>query len=40
MDRVLDGVVYPGIVKEKEAAKRQYVEAKDRGESAGYVAAV
>ncbi|KAL1780797.1 inter-alpha-trypsin inhibitor heavy chain H4 [Sigmodon hispidus] len=34
---VIDGVVYPGIVKEKAAAQEQYSAAVSRGESAGLV---
>lgn len=34
----IDGAVYPGEVKEKEAAKKAYDKAKKRGHSAGHVA--
>ena len=37
--REIDGVVYPGDVKEKEQARQQYERAKQRGQSAGHVAA-
>lgn len=35
--REIDGVVYGGIVKEKEQAKKDYERAKKRGQSAGLV---
>ncbi len=37
---MIDGVEYPGIVQEKEAAKRKYDRAKKRGQSAAHVAVV
>ncbi|XP_041446959.1 inter-alpha-trypsin inhibitor heavy chain H3 isoform X2 [Xenopus laevis] len=36
---VIDGVTYPGVIKEKEAAKKQYEKAVSRGQSAGLVRA-
>ncbi|KAL4227000.1 Inter-alpha-trypsin inhibitor heavy chain 3 [Mactra antiquata] len=33
----VDGVVYPGVVREKEAAKKSYEKAKKKGQSAGHV---
>lgn len=35
--RTIDGVTYPGTIKEKEAAKKQYEKAVSRGETAGLV---
>lgn len=35
--RTIDGVTYPGIVREKAAAQEQYSAAKARGESASLV---
>lgn len=35
--RVIDGVTYPGNIKEKAAAQEQYSAAMARGESAGLV---
>uniref|UniRef100_A0A8C6JAB3 Inter-alpha-trypsin inhibitor heavy chain H3 n=1 Tax=Melopsittacus undulatus TaxID=13146 RepID=A0A8C6JAB3_MELUD len=35
----IDGVTYPGTIKEKEAAKKQYEKAVSRGETAGLVKA-
>ncbi|NWX34343.1 ITIH3 inhibitor, partial [Notiomystis cincta] len=35
----IDGVTYPGIIKEKEAAKKQYEKAVSRGQTAGLVKA-
>ncbi|XP_032066901.1 inter-alpha-trypsin inhibitor heavy chain H3-like isoform X2 [Thamnophis elegans] len=35
----VDGVTYPGIIKEKEAAQKQYQQAVSRGETAGLVKA-
>ncbi|KAM5231061.1 inter-alpha-trypsin inhibitor heavy chain H4 isoform 12-T12 [Hipposideros larvatus] len=37
--RIIDGVTYPGNIKEKAAAQQQYSEAVARGESAGLVKA-
>ena len=37
MPRYIDGVRYDGEVKEKNKAKRQYNEAKRKGQSAGHV---
>lgn len=34
---IIDGVTYPGVVKEKAEAQKQYTAAVDRGESAGLV---
>ncbi|XP_053325531.1 inter-alpha-trypsin inhibitor heavy chain H3-like [Spea bombifrons] len=36
---VIDGVSYPGVIKEKETAKKQYEKAVSRGQSAGLVRA-
>lgn len=33
----IDGIIYPGIVKEKEAAKKTYEKAKHKGQSAGHI---
>lgn len=35
--RIIDGVTYPGNIKDKAAAQEQYAEAVARGESAGLV---
>ncbi|XP_015671353.1 inter-alpha-trypsin inhibitor heavy chain H3-like [Protobothrops mucrosquamatus] len=35
----IDGVTYPGIIKEKEVAQKQYQEAVSRGQTAGLVVA-
>ena len=35
--REIDGVIYPGNVKEKEQARKQYQRAKKRGQSAGLI---
>ncbi|NWX54051.1 ITIH3 inhibitor, partial [Promerops cafer] len=35
----IDGVTYPGIIKEKEAAKKQYEKAVSKGQTAGLVKA-
>ena len=35
--REIDGVVYPGDVKEKEKARKQFEAAKKKGQSAGHV---
>ena len=35
--RVIDGKTIEGVVKEKEEAKKDYEDAKERGESAGHV---
>lgn len=35
--RIIDGVTYPGNIKEKAAAQEQYSAAVARGESAGLV---
>ena len=35
--REIDGVIYPGNVKEKEEARKQYDRAKKRGQSAGLI---
>ncbi|XP_056380161.1 inter-alpha-trypsin inhibitor heavy chain H3-like isoform X2 [Hyla sarda] len=35
----IDGVMYPGLIKEKEAAKKQYAKAVSRGQTAGLVRA-
>ncbi|XP_040262785.1 inter-alpha-trypsin inhibitor heavy chain H3-like [Bufo bufo] len=35
----IDGVTYPGVIKEKEAAKKQYEKAVSRGQTAGLVRA-
>ncbi|XP_060544999.1 LOW QUALITY PROTEIN: inter-alpha-trypsin inhibitor heavy chain H3-like [Pantherophis guttatus] len=35
----IDGVTYPGIIKEKEAAQKQYQQAVSRGQTAGLVKA-
>lgn len=35
--REIDGIVYPGIVKEKQAAKKTYDKAKKKGQSAGHI---
>jgi hypothetical protein len=35
--RTIDGVTYPGNVKEKEAAKKQYEKAVSQGKTAGLV---
>lgn len=37
MCRTIDGVTYPGTIKEKEAAKKQYEKAVSRGQTAGLV---
>jgi hypothetical protein len=37
--RTIEGVTYDGTVKEKEAARREYIEAKRQGQSAGHIAA-
>lgn len=34
---IIDGVTYPGVVKEKAEAQKQYSAAVGRGESAGIV---
>lgn len=36
---IIDGVTYPGVIKEKEAAKKQYDQAVSRGQTAGLVRA-
>ncbi|XP_075689917.1 inter-alpha-trypsin inhibitor heavy chain H3-like [Rhinoderma darwinii] len=36
---IIDGVTYPGVIKEKEAAKKQYEKAVSRGQTAGLVRA-
>ncbi|XP_058023811.1 inter-alpha-trypsin inhibitor heavy chain H3-like [Ahaetulla prasina] len=36
---IVDGVTYPGIIKEKEAAQKQYQQAVSRGQTAGLVKA-
>ncbi|XP_044156416.1 inter-alpha-trypsin inhibitor heavy chain H3-like isoform X1 [Bufo gargarizans] len=36
---IIDGVTYPGVIKEKEAAKKQYDKAVSRGQTAGLVRA-
>lgn len=38
--RTIDGVVYPGKVKEKSVANKEFDEAVGRGESAGKVVAI
>ncbi|KAJ6667713.1 hypothetical protein lerEdw1_016034 [Lerista edwardsae] len=38
-DRTIDGVSYPGIIKEKEVAQQQYQRAVSRGQTAGLVKA-
>lgn len=35
--RTIDGVTYPGNIKEKEVAKKQYEKAVSRGQTAGLV---
>ncbi|CAJ0943580.1 unnamed protein product [Ranitomeya imitator] len=35
--RIIDGVSYPGVIKEKEHAKKQYEKAVSRGQTAGLV---
>lgn len=35
--RIIDGVTYPGNIKDKAAAQEQYADAVARGESAGLV---
>lgn len=35
--REIEGVVYPGVIKEREAAKSQYDKAKRKGQSAGHI---
>ena len=35
--RTIDGIVYDGEIKEKEAANKQYEKAKSKGQSAGRV---
>lgn len=35
--REIDGILYPGIVKEKEAARKTYEKAKKKGQSAGHI---
>lgn len=35
--RTIDGVTYPGNVKEKEVAKKQYEKAVSQGKTAGLV---
>ena len=35
--REIDGVLYPGIVKEKQEAKKTYDKAKRKGQSAGHI---
>lgn len=35
--REIDGKIVLGEIKEKEVAKKQYEDAKMRGESAGYI---
>lgn len=37
MRRTIDGVTYPGIIKEKEVAKKQYEKAVSKGQTAGLV---
>jgi hypothetical protein len=37
LTRIIDGVTYPGVVKEKAEAQKQYSAAVGRGESAGIV---
>ena len=37
LNREIDGVIYPGNVKEKEQARKQYQRAKKRGQSAGLI---
>ena len=37
MYREIDGKIILGEIKEKQAAKKQYQEAQQRGESAGYI---
>ncbi|XP_069824043.1 inter-alpha-trypsin inhibitor heavy chain H3-like [Dendropsophus ebraccatus] len=36
---IIDGEIYPGVIKEKEAAKKQYDKAVSRGQTAGLVRA-
>ncbi|KAG9483686.1 hypothetical protein GDO78_009550 [Eleutherodactylus coqui] len=36
---IIDGVTYPGVIKEKEVAKKQYEKAVSRGQTAGLVRA-
>ncbi|XP_071983886.1 inter-alpha-trypsin inhibitor heavy chain H3-like isoform X2 [Engystomops pustulosus] len=36
---IIDGITYPGVIKEKEAAKKQYEKAISRGQTAGLVRA-
>ncbi|XP_073500561.1 inter-alpha-trypsin inhibitor heavy chain H3-like [Phyllobates terribilis] len=36
---IIDGVPYPGVIKEKEAAKKQYDQAVSKGQTAGLVRA-
>ncbi|KAJ6667678.1 hypothetical protein lerEdw1_015999, partial [Lerista edwardsae] len=36
---IIDGVAYPGVIKEKEAAQQQYQQAVSRGQTAGLVKA-
>ncbi|XP_026547727.1 inter-alpha-trypsin inhibitor heavy chain H3-like, partial [Notechis scutatus] len=38
-NRTVDGVTYPGIIKEKEVAQKQYQQAVSRGQTAGLVKA-
>lgn len=35
--RTIDGMTYPGTVKEKEAAQKQYQQAVSKGQTAGLV---
>lgn len=35
--RTIDGVVYPGVIKEKEVAQQQYQKAVSSGQTAGLV---
>lgn len=35
--RTIDGVIYPGIIKEKEVAQKQYQAAVSKGQTAGLV---
>ena len=37
LSREIDGEIYPGDVKEKAQAQRQYQRAKQRGQSAGII---
>ena len=37
LTRTIDGIVYDGEIKEKEAANKQYEKAKSKGQSAGRV---